>query len=147
MNLEQIQEKLISDFDIDKAIEILEKLDENFSKEDLIENARGLIKMTYTSREMDDVFFEAGYLTATRSYFEGMEVHYSLNFSLDIQSNLELELKEPFKDKIVSEKEFILKEELLNLLELNISYLDESLQKEQTLSNISKIKEMLEILD
>ena len=140
MNLEQIQEKLISDFDIDKAVEILEKLGEIFSKEDLIENARGLIKMTYTSREMDDVFFEAGYLTATRSYFEGVEVHYSLNFSLDIQSNLELELKEPFKDKIVSEKEFILREEISSLLEENKD--DEFLK-----SNISKIKEILEILD
>ena len=50
MNLEQIQEKLINDFNFDRVLEILTKLGENFTKHDLIENAKGLIKMTYTSR-------------------------------------------------------------------------------------------------
>ena len=146
MNLEQIQEKLINDFDFDEVLYILEKLGEKFSKEDLIENAKGLIKMTYTSREMDDVFFNAGYLIASRSYYEGREVHYNLNFSIDIQSNIELELDEPFKHRIVSEKEFILREELSNLLELNKIKYEENKDKFSQ-ANISKIEEILEILD
>ena len=88
MNLEQIQEKLINDFNFDRVLEILTKLGENFTKHDLIENAKGLIKMTYTSREMDDVFFNAAYLMASRSYYEGRDVSYSLNFSMDMQSNV-----------------------------------------------------------
>ena len=104
MNLEQIQEQLIKDFDFDKTLEILTKLGENYSKHDLIENAKNLIKMTYTSREMDDVFFHAAYLVASRASIEGREVHYSLNFSIDIQSNVEFDLKETFTHRIVSEK-------------------------------------------
>jgi hypothetical protein len=146
MNLEQIQEKLINDFDFEKALEILEKLGENFSKNDLIENAKALIKMTYTSREMDDVFFNAAYIVASRSYYEGREVHYSLNFTLDIQSNLELDLEKTFKHRIVSEKEFILREELLNLLELNRIKFEED-KDEFSKSNVYKIEEILEILD
>lgn len=146
MNLEELQEKLINDFDFDSTVNILKKLGENFNKEDLIANAKGLIKMTYTSREMDDVFFNAGYLIASRSYYEGREVHYNLNFSIDIQSNVEFDLKETFKHRIVSEKEFILREELLNLLELNkIKYEEDKDEFSQT--NISKIEEILEILD
>lgn len=146
MNLEELQEKLINDFDFDSTVDILKKLGENFNKEDLIENAKGLIKMTYTSREMDDVFFNAGYLIASRSYYEGREVHYNLNFSIDIQSNVEFDLKETFKHRIVSEKEFILREELSNLLELNkIKYEEDKDKFSQT--NISKIEEILEILD
>jgi hypothetical protein len=147
MNLEQLQDKLINDFNFDRVLEILIKLDEKFTKEDLIENAKGLIKMTYTSREMDDVFFQAAYLTATRSYIDGCEVHYSLNFSIDIQSNVEFELPEPFKHRIVSEKEFILREEISSLLEENILKLEENKDDEFLKSNISKIKEILEILD
>ena len=37
MNLEQIQEKLINDFNFDRVLEILTKLGENFTKHDLIE--------------------------------------------------------------------------------------------------------------
>ena len=102
--------------------------------------------MTYTSREMDDVFFYAAYLVASRAYIEGREVHYSLNFSIDIQSNVEFDLKETFSHRIVSEKEFILREELANLLEINkVKYEDEKDEFSQT--NISKIEEILKILD
>ena len=147
MNLEQIQEKLINDFDFDRSLEILTKLEENYTKNDLIENAKNLIKMTYTSREMDDVFFNAGYLVASRAYYENNNVSYSLNFSIDIQSNLEFELKETFNHRIVSEKEFILREELANLLEINQSYYEENQQNKFIQSNISKIKEIVKILN
>lgn len=147
MNLEQIQEKLINDFDFNKSLEILTKLEENYTKNDLIENAKNLIKMTYTSREMDDVFFNAGYLVASRAYYENNNVSYSLNFSIDIQSNVEFELKETFNHRIVSEKEFILREELANLLEINQSYYEENQQNKFIQSNISKIKEIVKILD
>ncbi len=146
MNLEQIQEKLINDFDFEKVLEILTKLGENFTKDDLIENAKGLIKMTYTSREMDDVFFNAAYLVASRSYIDQREVHYSLNFLIDIQSNVDFELKEIFKHRIVSEKEFILREELSNLLELNRTKYEEN-KDEFSQANIFKIEEILQILD
>ena len=146
MNLEQIQEKLINDFDFEKVLEILTKLGENFTKDDLIENAKGLIKMTYTSREMDDVFFNAAYLVASRSYIDQREVHYSLNFLIDIQSNVDFDLKEIFKHRIVSEKEFILREELSNLLELNRTKYEEN-KDEFSQVNIFKIEEILEILD
>ena len=146
MNLEQIQEKLINDFDFEKVLEILTKLGENFTKDDLIENAKGLIKMTYTSREMDDVFFNAAYLVASRSYIDQREVHYSLNFLIDIQSNVDFDLKEIFKHRIVSEKEFILREELSNLLELNRTKYEEN-KDEFSQANIFKIEEILEILD
>jgi hypothetical protein len=146
MNLEQIQEKLINDFDFDKVLEILTKLGENFTKDDLIENAKNLIKTAYVSREMDDVFFNAAYLVVSRSYYENGFVHYGLNFSIDIQSNLEFDLKETFSHRIVSEKEFILREELSNLLEINkAKYEDE--KDEFLQANISKIEEILEILD
>jgi hypothetical protein len=146
MNLEQIQEELIKDFDFEKTLDILTKLGENYSKHDLIENAKNLIKMTYTSREMDDVFFYAAYLVASRAYIDGREVHYSLNFSIDIQSNVEFDLKENFSHRIVSEKEFILREELSNLLEINrVKYEDE--KNEFLEDNISKIEEILKILD
>lgn len=147
MDLEQIQEKLINDFDFDKTLEILTKLGENYTKYDLIENAKNLIKMTYTSREMDDVFFYAAYLVASRAYIEGKEVHYSLNFSINIQSNVEFDLKENFSHRIVSEKEFILREELANLLELNKTYLEDNKDDKFVKSNILKIEEILEILD
>lgn len=147
MNLEQIQEQLIKDFDFDKTLDILTKLGENYSKHDLIENARNLIKMTYTSREMDDVFFYAAYLVASRAYIEGREVHYSLNFSIDIQSNVEFDLKETFRHRIVSEKEFILREELANLLESNKTYFENNQNDKFVKSNILKIEEILEILD
>lgn len=147
MDLEQIQEKLINDFDFDKTLEILTKLGENYTKYDLIENAKNLIKMTYTSREMDDVFFYAAYLVASRSYIEGKEVHYSLNFSIDIQSNVEFDLKETFNHRVVSEKEFILREELANLLELNKTYFEENKDDKFVKSNILKIEEILEISD
>jgi hypothetical protein len=154
LNLEEIQEKLINDFDFDKTLEILTKLGENYTKHDLIENAKNLIKMTYTSREMDDVFFYAAYLVASRSYHEdSRDVSYSLNFSIDIQSNVEFELKETFKYRIVSDKEFILREELSNLLELNRTNYEENQdnksnkENEFLKMNISKIQEILEILD
>ena len=146
MNLEQIQEKLINDFDFEKALEILEKLGENFSKNDLIENAKALIKMTYTSREMDDIFFEAAYLVASRSYYDGKVVNYNLNFSMDIQSNLNIDLEKEFTNRVVSEKEFILREELSNLLELNRIKFEED-KDEFSKSNISKIEDILVILD
>ena len=147
MDLEQIQEKLINDFNFDKTLEILTKLGENYTKHDLIENAKNLIKMTYTSREMDDVFFYAAYLVASRAYIEGKEVHYSLNFSINIQSNVEFDLKENFSHRVVSEKEFILREELSNLLELNKTYFEDNKDDKFVKSNILKIEEILEILD
>ena len=146
MNLEQIQEQLIKDFDFDKTLDILTKLGENYSKHDLVENAKNLIKMTYTSREMDDVFFYAAYLVASRAYIEGREVHYSLNFLIDIQSTVDFDLKETFKHRIVSEKEFILREELGNLLELNKTKYEEN-KDEFSQANIFKIEEILQILD
>ena len=95
---------------------------------------------------MDDVFFTAAYLIASRSYYEGRDVSYSLNFSIDIQSNVEFSLKESFKYRVVSEKEFILREELSNLLELNRTKYEEN-KDEFSQTNISKIEEILKILD
>ena len=146
MNLEQIQEELITNFDFEKVNEILIKLGEDFSKEDLIENAKNLIKTAYVSREMDDVFFNAAYLVASRTYYENGFVHYALNFSIDVQSNVEFELEQTLKNRVVSEKEFILREELSNLLELNRSKYEEN-KDEFSQANISKIEEILKILD
>ena len=73
-------------------------------------------------------------------------ISYSLNFSMDIQSNVEFSLKESFKYRVVSEKEFILREELSNLLELNRTKYEEN-KDEFSQTNISKIEEILKILD
>lgn len=55
-------------------------------------------------------------------------------------------LKEIFSHRIVSEKEFILREELSNLLEINkAKYEDE--KDEFIEANILKIEEILKILD
>ena len=88
MNLEQIQEKLIQDFDLNKVMNILDKLNEKYVKEDLLNNIKGLIKMAYVSREMEDVSFTSGHFIINRSYYEGEEVQYDLIFLLlDILSS------------------------------------------------------------
>ena len=87
MNLEQIQEKLINNLDFKKVTDILDKLDENYLKEDLINNIKGLIKMAYLSREMEDITFTSGHFIINRSYYEGEEVQYDLSFLLEVNSS------------------------------------------------------------
>ena len=119
MNLEQIQENLISNFDIEKVMDILDRFNENYLKEDLINNMRGLVKMAYLSREMEDVGFTSGHFIINRSYYEGEEVQYDLSFLLEVNSNISYELEKPFETKHRNEKEILLEKKLKELLLIN----------------------------
>ena len=121
MNLEQIQEKLINNLDFKKVTDILDKLDENYLKEDLINNIKGLIKMAYLSREMEDISFTSGHFVINRSYYEGEEVQYDLSFLLEVNSSLNYDLEKPFEIKDNNEKEQLLKKKLEELLLININ--------------------------
>jgi len=147
MNLEQIQEKLIKDFDFKKVINILDKLNENYVKEDLINNIKGLIKMAYLSREMDDISFTSGHFIINRSYYEGEEVQYDLSFLLEVNSNLNYELEKPFETKNTNEKELLLKKKLEELLLININDYEEDSNNYIYEANIQRIERMIEILD
>ncbi|MGB5793547.1 hypothetical protein [Poseidonibacter sp.] len=147
MNLEEIQEKLINDFDFERAIDILEKLNETYTKEDLIQNAKNAIKMVYVSRENEDIIFQAGYLVASRSYYEGSEVSFSLSFTLEIHSSLTFDLEVPFNKQIINEKEEILKNDLRQLLALNKEEYEKDEDNDLLTMNIYKIEKMLDLLE
>jgi hypothetical protein len=147
MNLEQIQEKLIKDFDFNKVMNILDKLNENYVEEDLINNIRGLIKMAYVSREMDDVSFTSGHFIINRSYYEGEEVQYDLSFLLEVNSNLSYELEKPFETKNINEKELLLKKKLEELLLINTNAYKEDSNNFVYEANIQRIERMIEVLD
>ncbi|KAB7885526.1 hypothetical protein [Poseidonibacter ostreae] len=147
MNLEQIQEKIISDFDFEKVMNILEKLNEEYEKEDLINNVKGLVKMAYLSREMEDVSFSSGHFIINRSYYEGEEVQYDLSFLLEVNANLNYELEKPFETKNINEKEALLKKKLEELLLININANKEENDNYIYEANIQRIERMIEILD
>lgn len=147
MNLEQIQEKLINNLDFKKITDILDKLDENYLKEDLINNIKGLIKMAYLSREMEDITFTSGHFIINRSYYEGEEVQYDLSFLLEVNSSLNYDLEKPFEIKNNNEKEQLLKKKLEELLLININADKEQNDNYIYEANIQRIERMIEILD
>jgi len=147
MNLEQIQESLISDFNFEKVMNILDKLNEKYVKEDLINNIKGLIKMAYVSREMEDVSFTSGHFIINRSYYEGEEVQYDLSFLLEVNSNLSYELEKPFETKNINEKEVLLKKKLEELLLINTNAYKEDSDNYTYEANIQRIERMIEVLD
>ncbi len=147
MNLEQIQEKLINNLDFKKVTDILDKLDENYLKEDLINNIKGLIKMAYLSREMEDITFTSGHFIINRSYYEGEEVQYDLSFLLEVNSSLNYDLEKPFEIKNNNEKEQLLKKKLEELLLININADKEQNDNYIYEANIQRIERMIEILD
>lgn len=147
MNLEQIQDNLIANFDFEKVIHILDKLNENYVKEDLINNIKGLIKMAYVSREMEDVSFTSGHFIINRSYYQGEEVQYDLSFLLEVNSNLSYELEKPFETKDINEKEILLKKKLEELLLINTNAYKEDNDNYTYEANIQRIERMIEILD
>ena len=139
MTLEKIQSELISSFDFEKAISILEKLGDNYNENDLIQIANGLIKMLYQSREMDDVFFSSGHLLASRAYVDGLAVEYNLSFTLEIHSDFTYTLEKPF----VNEEDSMLKDELIGLLELNKNQYELNENHELAQANILKLEKIL----
>ena len=147
MTLEHIEKELIQRFDFKKTIHILENMGEKYSEKDLISNAKGLIKMAYTSREMEDVFFEAAYLIVSRSYYQGEEVTYNLSFSFAINSEYTQVLQNPFKDDLIDDKNEILKKQLEELLELNKNEYEEDEDCNVLGMNIYKIEKILQVLD
>lgn len=147
MNLEQIQEKLLQDFDLKKVMNILDKLKENYTKEDLINNIKGLIKMAYLSREMDDINFSSGHFIINRSYYHGEEVQYDLSFLLEVNSSLTYDLEKSFETKNTNEKELLLKKKLEELLLINTNAYKEENDNYTYEANIQRIERMLEVLD
>jgi hypothetical protein len=142
MILEEIQEELINSFDFEKALLILERLDEDYDKNDLIQIANGLIKMLYQSREMDDVFFSSGHLLASRAYIDGVEVEYNLSFTFEIHSEFTYALEKPFFNK-TNDKNSMLKDELNALLELNQNEYEMNEENELAQANILKLEKIL----
>jgi len=147
MNLEQIQESLILNFDFEKITNILDKLNETYVKEDLLNNIKGLIKMAYLSREMEDVSFTSGHFIINRSYYEGEEVQYDLSFLLEVNSNLSYKLEKPFETKNINEKEVLLKKKLEELLLINTNAYKEDNNNYTYEANIQRIERMIEVLD
>lgn len=147
MNLEQIQDKLISNFDLKEVIKILDKLDEEYLKEDLINNIKGLVKMAYLSREMEDITFSSGHFIINRSYFEGEEVEYNLSFLLEINSNISYRLEKAFETKNMNEKELQIKRKLEELLIFNQNAYEENDDNYIYEANIQRIERVLEIID
>lgn len=145
MKLEKIQRELISSFDFDRTIEILEKLDEKFEKKDLEEIANNLIKLLFQSRENEEMIFSSGPLVASRTYIDGLEVSYALNFSLQINSEFSYELEKPIND-IYNEKN-VIKEQLEALLEENQKEYDKNEDNDLAFSNVRKLEKMIILLD
>ena len=145
MKLEKIQKELISSFDFDRTMEILEKLDEKFEKKDLEEIANNLIKLLFQSRENEEMIFSSGPLVASRTYIDGLEVSYALNFSLQINSEFSYELEKPIND-IYNEKN-IIKEQLEALLEENQKEYDKNEDNDLAFSNVRKLEKMIILLD
>lgn len=147
MNLEQIQEKLISNFDLKEVMEILDKLNEKYQEEDLINNIKGLVKMAYLSREMEDISFSSGFFIINRSYYEGEEVEYNLSFLLEINSNITYTLEKAFETKNMNEKELQIKRKLEELLIFNQNAYKENDNNNIYEANIQRIERILEIID
>ncbi|APW65511.1 MULTISPECIES: hypothetical protein [Arcobacteraceae] len=147
MNLEQIQEKLLSEFDLKKVMDILDKLDEIYFKEDLINNIKGLVKMAYLSREMDDISFSSDHFIINRSYYEGEEVEYSLSFLLEVNSNLSYKLEKDFETKNINEKELQIKRKLEELLLFNQNAYEENNDNLVLEGNLQRIERILEIIE
>lgn len=146
MTLEQIQKQLLEKFDFQRALNILKKLDENYSKQDLENIAKDLLKLLYQSREMENVYFSSGYLEASRSYIDGIEVNYTLNFSIDISSELSYSLEKSFYSQEQKDKELI-KEEIESLLLLNQNEYDLDEDNELAYANILRLEKILLRLD
>jgi len=147
MNLEQIQEQLIENFDFDRVLEILLKIGEEYSKEDLVQNARSLIKTAYTSREMHDICNTAGYLEVTRAYLNEEEVGYNLSFLLEESSSLSYFLEKPFSSKIQEEKQLTLAKQLDELLQLNKDVFEKDEMNHLSKININRLEEIIEVLN
>jgi hypothetical protein len=142
MTLEEIQEELINSFDFEKALLILDRLEEKYDKNDLIQIANGLIKMLYQSREMDDVFFSSGHLLASRAYIDGVEVEYNLSFTFEIHSEFIYALEKPFLNN-ASDENAMLRNELDNLLEINKNEYEINEENVLAQANILKIEKIL----
>lgn len=147
MNLEQIQEKLIKEFDLKKVMYLLDKLDENYNEEDLINNIKGLVKMAYLSREMEDITFSSGHFIINRSYYQGEEVEYSLSFLLEVNSNITYKLEKEFETKNINEKELQIKRKLEELLLFNQNAYEENSDNYILEANIQRIERVLEIIE
>ena len=147
MNLEQIQEKLIKEFDLKKVMYLLDKLDENYNEEDLINNIKGLVKMAYLSREMEDITFSSGHFIINRSYYQGEEVEYSLSFLLEVNSNITYKLEKEFETKNINEKELQIKRKLEELLLFNQNAYKENNDNFILEANIQRIERVLEIIE
>jgi len=147
MNLEQIQEKLISDFNLVKVMDFLDKLNIEYKEEDLINNIYGLIKMAYLSREMEDVSFSSDYFIINRSYYQGEEVEYNLSFLFEVNTNLSYKLEKPFETKNINEKELQIKRKLEELLIFNTNVYKENIDNYIYEANIQRIERILEIID
>ena len=147
MNLEQIQEKLIRNFDLKKVMDFLDKLNEEYKEEDLINNIQGLVKMAYLSREMEDVSFSSDYFIINRSYYQGEEVEYNLSFLFEINTNLSYKLEKSFETKNINEKELQIKRKLEELLIFNTNAYKENEDNHIYEANIQRIERVLEIID
>ena len=145
MNLEEIQDRLISDFDLKRVMEILDKLNEDYIEEDLINNIKGLVKMAYLSREMEDITYSSGHFIINRSYFEGEEIEYSLSFLLEVNVNLSYPLEKAFETKNINEKELQIKRKLEELLIFNKNAYKEDANYTNE-ANIQRIERILEII-
>jgi len=147
MNLEQIQEELINTFDLKKVMKYLEKLDEDYKEEDLTNNIKGLVKMAYLSREMEDITFSSGHFIINRSYYEGEEVEYNLSFLLEVNTNLSYTLEKSFENKNKNEKELQIKRKIEELLIFNQKACEENKDNYVYEANIQRIDRILEIID
>jgi len=142
MDLQNIQTQLLKSFDFDKALTILDKLGENYTKADLENIAKDLIKLLYQSREMENVYFSSGYLEATRSYIDGIEVNYSLSFSFDISCEFSYDLEKPFFTQEQKDKE-LLKDEIESLLLLNQNEYESDENNELAYANILRLEKII----
>ncbi len=147
MNLEEIQKELIENFDLKKVMELLDKLDENYIEVDLIHNIKGLVKMAYLSREMEDISFSSGHFIINRSYYEGEEVEYSLSFLLEVNTNLNYKLEKAFETKNINEKELQIKRKLEELLIFNQNALKENKDDYVYEANVQRIERIIEIIN
>jgi len=147
MNLEQIQDKLLTEFDLKKVMDLLDKLNENYVEEDLVNNIKGLVKMAYVSREMEDITFSSGHFIINRAYHQGEEVEYNLSFLLEVNTNLSYKLEKDFETKNINEKELQIKRKLEELLILNQKAYDEDTDNYILEANVQRIERILEIIE
>ena len=128
-------------------MELLDKLDENYIEVDLIHNIKGLVKMAYLSREMEDISFSSGHFIINRSYYEGEEVEYSLSFLLEVNTNLNYKLEKAFETKNINEKELQIKRKLEELLIFNQNALKENKDDYVYEANVQRIERIIEIIN